>query len=74
VDSRTVGERHLKLWLRAAVATVPVEAIAFGYYDEEGARRPAAGARVKLAYRLQSTSFGGTPRAELLAEHVEWPA
>jgi single-stranded-DNA-specific exonuclease len=74
VDSRTVGERHLKLWLRAAAATVPVEAIAFGYYDEDGARRPSAGARVKLAYRLQSTSFGGTPRAELLVEHVEWPA
>ena len=74
VDSRTVGERHLKLWLRAAAATVPVEAIAFGYFDEDGARHPAAGARVKLAYRLQSTSFGGTPRAELLAEHVEWPA
>ena len=55
-------------------STVPVEAIAFGYFDEDGARRPTAGARVKLAYRLQSTSFGGTPRAELLAEHVEWSA
>ncbi len=73
-DWRVVGERHLKLWLRADAAAQPVEAIAFGYFDEEGARRPTAGARAKLAYRLQSTSFGGIARAELLAEHVEWPA
>ena len=59
-------------WLRRDPASQPVEAIAFGYFDEDGAKRPAAGARARLAYRLQSTSFGGTPRVELLAEHVEW--
>jgi single-stranded-DNA-specific exonuclease len=73
-DLRVVGERHLKLWLRPDPASQPIEAIAFGYFDESDARRPAAGARAKLAYRLQSTSYGGAPRAELLAEHVEWPA
>jgi single-stranded-DNA-specific exonuclease len=73
-DLRVVGERHLKLWLRPDPASQPIEAIAFGYFDEADARRPAAGARAKLAYRLQSTSYGGAPRAELLAEHVEWPA
>ena len=73
-DWRVVGDRHLKLWLRAEAAAQPVEAIAFGYFDEDGARRPAAGARAKLAYRLQSTRFGGVARAELLAEHVAWPA
>jgi single-stranded-DNA-specific exonuclease len=70
VDARTVGDRHLKLWLRAAVAMQPVEAIAFGYFDEPEARRPGAGAKLTLAYRLQSSSFGGTPHAELLVEHV----
>jgi single-stranded-DNA-specific exonuclease len=70
VDARTVGDRHLKLWLRAAVATQPIEAIAFGYFDEPEARRPGAGSRLTLAYRLQSSSFGGTPHAELLIEHV----
>jgi single-stranded-DNA-specific exonuclease len=70
VDARTVGDRHLKLWLRAEVAMQPVEAIAFGYFDEPEARRPGAGARLTLAYRLQSSSFGGTPHAELLVEHV----
>lgn len=73
-DWRVVGDRHLKMWLRAEHASQPVEAIAFGYFDEDGARRPAAGARTRLAYRLQATSFGGMARAELLAEHVEWPA
>jgi single-stranded-DNA-specific exonuclease len=72
-DWRMVGDRHLKLWLRAEPAAPPVEAIAFGYFDEDGARKPAADARARLAYRLQSTSFGGVARAELLAEHVEWP-
>ena len=70
VEARAVGDRHLKLWLRAAAATPPVEGIAFGYFDEAGARRPDAGARLALAYRLQSSSFGGTPHAELLVEHV----
>ena len=74
VESRTVGDRHLKLWLRTQAASHPIEAIAFGYFDEDGARRPAAGSRLKLAYRLQSTTFGGTARAELLAEHVQLPA
>jgi single-stranded-DNA-specific exonuclease len=70
VDARTVGDRHLKLWLRADPASQPLEAIAFGYFDEPDAKRPGAGARLKLAYRLQSTTFGGTPRAELLVEQV----
>jgi len=70
VDARTVGDRHLRLWLRAAMATQPIEAIAFGYFDEPEARRPGAGSRLTVAYRLQSSSFGGTPHAELLIEHV----
>jgi single-stranded-DNA-specific exonuclease len=73
-DQRPVGDRHLKLWLRPDPASQPLEAIAFGYFDEADARRPAAGARARLAYRLQATSFGGVARAELLAEHVEWPS
>ena len=71
-DLRVVGERHLKLWLRHDPASQPLEAIAFGYFDEDGAVRPVAGSRARIAYRLQSTSFGGVARAELLAEHVEW--
>jgi single-stranded-DNA-specific exonuclease len=70
VDSRLVGERHLKLWLRSTPATLPVEAIAFGHFDSPDATRPPAGARLRLAYRLQCSDWGGSTRAELVAEHV----
>ncbi len=69
-----VGDRHLKLWLRLDPASHPIEAIAFGYFDEDGAKRPdgrrARPARVPPAVH----EFRRTPRAELLAEHVEWRA
>ncbi len=71
-ETRVVGDRHLKLWVRPQPAMRPLEAISFGYFDESEAKRPADGARVRLAYRLQSTTFGGDARAELLAEHVLW--
>ncbi|MGQ0429602.1 MAG: single-stranded-DNA-specific exonuclease RecJ [Gammaproteobacteria bacterium] len=71
VESRLIGERHLKLWLRPEPAALPVEAIAFGHFDTRQAIRPQPGARMKLAYRLQSTRWGGGARAELVAEHVE---
>ncbi len=71
VESRVLADRHLKLWLRPQPATQPVEAIAFGHFDADGAQRPAAGARVRVAYRLQSTSYGGTTRAEMLAEYLQ---
>jgi single-stranded-DNA-specific exonuclease len=70
-DSRVVGDRHLKLWLRQSADMRPIEAIAFGHFDDAQAARPAPGARLRLAYRLQSTTFGGTPRAEMLAEHLQ---
>jgi single-stranded-DNA-specific exonuclease len=73
-ETRVVGDRHLKLWVRPQPAMRPLEAISFGYFDESEAKRPADGARVRLAYRLQPTTFGGDARAELLAEHVLWSA
>jgi single-stranded-DNA-specific exonuclease len=69
-DSRVVGGRHLKLWLRPDPAAPPVEAIAFGHFDDTPVERPPPGARLRLAYRLQSTSYGGSARAEMLAEYV----
>ncbi|MBX3704060.1 MAG: single-stranded-DNA-specific exonuclease RecJ [Steroidobacteraceae bacterium] len=71
VESRPAGERHLKLWLRPDPAAPPVEAIAFGHFDDARAIRPAAGSRLRLAYRVQSTTWGGSARAELHAEHLE---
>ncbi len=73
VETRVVGDRHLKLWLRPETQSRPIEAISFGYFDETDAIRPAAGARVHLAYRLQSTTFSGVARAEMLAEYLQCP-
>ena len=71
VESRVLADRHLKLWLRAQPASQPLEAIAFAHFDLDGSQRPPAGSRVRLAYRLQSTSYGGIARAELLAEYLQ---
>ena len=71
VESRVLADRHLKLWLRLQPASQPVEAIAFGYFDVDGSQRPPTGSRIRLAYRLQSTSYGGTARAEMLVECVQ---
>jgi single-stranded-DNA-specific exonuclease len=71
VESRTVAGSHLKLWLRAAAASPPVESIAFGHFNEAGAAAVTAGDRVRVAYRLGRTAFGGTPRPELRIEYLE---
>jgi single-stranded-DNA-specific exonuclease len=71
VDSRTVGGAHLKLWLRAAQASQPVESIAFGHFSEAQAPAVARGDRVRVAYRLGRTDWGGTPRPELRVEYLE---
>lgn len=71
VESRVIADRHLKLWVRPAQAAPPVEAIAFGHFDDGNRERPAPGASVRVAYRLQSSRFGGVARAEMLAETVQ---
>jgi hypothetical protein len=71
VESRVLADRHLKLWLRPQPESQPVEAIAFGHFDADGSQRPPPGSRIRLAYRLQSTRYGGTARAEMLVEYVQ---
>lgn len=71
VETRVIADRHLKLWVRPALATPPVEAIAFGHFDDGTRARPAAGTRVRVAYRLQSSRYGGIARAEMLAEYLQ---
>ena len=48
-----------------------MEAIAFGHFDAQAAPMPRAGDRVRLAYRLDVTEFGGTPRPEMKLDLVE---
>ena len=70
-EARTVGGTHLKLWARPAPAVRPLEGIAFGYYGDAGVPPVAAGSRVRAAYRLDTTDYGGSLRPELKFELVE---
>jgi single-stranded-DNA-specific exonuclease len=71
VECRVVGQRHLKFWARPGGEGQPVEAIAFGYYADPAAPRVEAGSRLRLAYRLDTTDFGGRLKPEIKAESVE---
>jgi single-stranded-DNA-specific exonuclease len=68
VEARVVGQRHLKFWARPGGAGRPVEGIAFGYYADPAAAVVAPGQRLRLAYRLDTSDFGGTLKAEIKAE------
>jgi single-stranded-DNA-specific exonuclease len=70
VESRVVGERHLKLRVRASSAAPVFDAIAFNY-GARGATRLAAGAaQVRLAYRLDVNEYLGLERLQLVVEHL----
>jgi len=71
VESRVVGQRHLKFWARPGGEGQPVEGIAFGYYADPAAVRVEAGSRLRLAYRLDTSDFGGRLKPEIKAESVE---
>jgi len=71
VEARKVGQRHLKLWARPGGEARPLEAIAFGYFQDAAAPPVRQGERLRLAYRLDATEFGGTPRPELKLEWLE---
>ncbi len=76
LEARIVGERHLKLKLRAARthgarAAEPIEAIAFGYADDaDGAAPVRAGVRVTAAYRLEVNEYNGRSRVQLNCQHL----
>jgi single-stranded-DNA-specific exonuclease len=72
LDARIVGERHLKLKVRAATGCESIDAIAFGYIGsaaESGAT--GRGSRVRLAYRLEINEYRGMERIQLNCQHLE---
>ncbi len=71
VEARVLGERHLKLWVRAEARSSPEEAIAFGWLARPGATAPRAGARLRLVYRLDVNEYQGLRRLQLLVDHLE---
>lgn len=70
VDRRVVGERHLKLRVRANASAPAFDAIAFNYFSVAGREEPAAGSRVRLAYRLDVNEYQGLERLQLVIEHL----
>lgn len=71
IESRTLGERHLKLKVRSAGSGPVCEAIAFRYFDHEGAVPVQPHQEVEIAFRLDVNEYAGSERLQLLVEHLE---
>ncbi len=68
VDSRVLGERHLKL--KVAIGNEVIEAIAFRHFDHDDAPKVRIGDHVQLAYRLDVNEFRGEEKLQLIVEWV----
>ncbi len=71
IESQTLGERHLKLKIRPAGTGPVCEAIAFRYFDHDGAVPVQPGHEVEIAFRLEVNEYAGNERLQLLVEHLE---
>jgi single-stranded-DNA-specific exonuclease len=74
VETRILGDRHLKLKLRAGSeqgrAGALCEAIAFRYFDHADAADVSPGQRVEIAFRMDVNEYAGIERLQLLIEHL----
>jgi single-stranded-DNA-specific exonuclease len=70
VESRTVGERHLKLRVRPVASGEVFDAIAFGVVSPQ-AQPELPDGNARLAYRLDVNEYLGTRRLQLVVEHIE---
>jgi single-stranded-DNA-specific exonuclease len=68
VNSRIVGEKHLKLQLRSHERGKIIDAIAFNFTDEAWPVKPA---RVHTVYRLDINEFRGRRTLQLMIENIE---
>lgn len=68
VESRILGERHLKL--RVQVGAETCEALAFRYFDHDDAEPINVNDRVQLAYRLDINEYQGNERLQLIVEQL----
>jgi single-stranded-DNA-specific exonuclease len=67
VQRRVVGERHLKMVLRAPGHATAIDAIAFNTADADW---PQNARRVQAAYRLDVNEYQGRKSAQLIVEFV----
>jgi single-stranded-DNA-specific exonuclease len=69
-DTRVVGERHLKLRLKAPSGEF-VDAIAFRYLDDPAAAVPRPQRDVELVYRAGLDEYSGARRLQLVSEWLQ---
>ncbi len=68
LNRRIVGEKHLKLQLRANDSLPPIDAIAFNTVDDDW---PVGVSHVKLAYKLDVNLYRDKRNLQLMVEHIE---
>ncbi len=71
VDSRVVGERHVRFRVRPQTSGEQFEAIAFNLLTPERGAADLPSGRARLAYRLDVNDYLGTRRLQLVVEHLE---
>jgi len=69
-SARLVGERHLKLGLRAPEGRGQFDAIAFNYSDGECQSVALPSGAARLVYRLDSNEYLGERRLQFVIEHL----
>lgn len=69
LETRVLGERHLKL--KVKVGTTVCEAIAFRYFDQDDAAEVRPGSELELVYRLDINEYQGNERLQLVIEHLQ---
>ena len=69
VRTRTVGERHLKLWVEAPGEGRRFDAIAFNFHQGRDPARPLP-TEAHLVYRLDVNEYAGERRLQLLVDHL----
>ena len=67
INTRIVGERHLKLQLRHPGNNRTIEAIAFNITDEDW---PEATGRVQTVYKLDINEFAGRRQLQLVVDYI----
>jgi single-stranded-DNA-specific exonuclease len=69
LETRILGERHLKLKVRADGGPI-CDAIAFRYFDADDAAPISKAQEVEMAYRLDVNEYAGVERLQLIVEYL----
>ncbi|MEO0368309.1 MAG: single-stranded-DNA-specific exonuclease RecJ [Pseudomonadota bacterium] len=71
VNSRRVGEDHLKLVLAPLNSNIELDAICFGYFSQESVVSERIPTSVRAVYRLDINEFRGVQSLQLIISHLE---